>query len=185
MGDNVKMKILAAFAVAAVLTFTGLAQEIPSEPEFVDVFFLLDAGKLVPLERQATTVQTKVHGFIAMSMKTSYEIAGAKSPVRLRSDGALDFVVRSPLTRMAVDPSTQYFIWKLNSNKKARELVMMVGHASPVGATVNNNPGQGGLPLTFTRYGASSLQITAGLLAPGEYALGRPFAQTVFCFGVD
>jgi len=179
------MKIFTTFAVVALLTFVSLAQEVPSEPEFADVFFLLDAGKLVPLERETTTFQTKVHGFIAMSMKSSSEIAGAKSPIRFRSDRTLDFVVRSALVKTAVDPSTQYFIWKLNSNKKARELVVMVGHASPVGATVSNNPSPGGLPVTFTRYGASSLRMTAGLLAPGEYALGRPFAQTVFCFGID
>ena len=65
---------------------------------------IMDAGKLVPLEREATTIQTKVHGFIAMSMKSSFEIAGPKSPVRLSSGRTVDFVVRSPLAQTSPSP---------------------------------------------------------------------------------
>ena len=124
-------------------------------------------------------------GFIVMNMKASWELSGTKSPVRFRSDEPLDFVVRSQLLLSAVDPSTFYFLRKLNIKKKNRELVVMVGHASPGSATMNNDPALGALPVTFGRYGISSLKITTGPLPPGEYALSGSYAQTVFCFGVD
>jgi hypothetical protein len=166
-------------------TLAGMAQETVAEPEFADVFFRLDSGKLVPLERQTAAIQGKASGFIVMSMKASWEIPGAKSPIRFRSEQPLDFVVRSLLAQSAVDPSTFYFLRKLNSKKKTRELVVMNGHASPGSATINNNPAQDALPVTFARYGASSLKMTTGPLPPGEYALSGPYAQTLFCFGVD
>lgn len=166
-------------------TLAGMAQETVAEPEFADVIFRLDSGKLVPLERQTAAIQGKASGFIVMSIKASWEIPGTKSPVRFRSDLPLDFVVRSSLVQSAVDPSTFYFLRRLNSRKKTRELVVMNGHASPGGATVNNNPAQDALPVTFVRYGASSLKMTTGPLPPGEYALNGPYAQIVFCFGID
>lgn len=164
----------------------AVAQETVAEPEFADAFFRLDSGKLVPLERQTAAIQGKASGFIVMSMKASWEIPGTKSSVRFRSDQPLDFVVRSPLVQSAVNPSTFYFLRKLNRKKKARELIVMNGHASPGSATINNNPGQDALPVTFARYGASSLKMTTEALPPGEYVLSGPYGQTsVFCFGVD
>lgn len=162
-----------------------VAKEVVTEPDFADVFFQLDAGKLVSLERQTVSIQGKASGFIVMSMKASWEIPGAKSPVRFHSDQPLDFVVRTPFTQSSVDPSTFYFLRKLNVKKKTRELVVMAGHASPGGAKMNSNPAQDALPLTFARYGDSSLKMTTGPLLSGEYALSRPYAQAVFCFGVD
>lgn len=179
------MKLLTTLVIVTLCSLAGLAQETPTEPEFADVFFRLDAGKLVPLERQTATIQGKASGFIVMNMKASWEITGTKSPVRFRSDQPLDFVVRSLLTQSAMDPSTFYFLRKLNIKKKTRELVVMVGHASPGSATMNNDPAQGALPVTFARYGTSSLKMTTGPLPSGEYALSGPYAQTVFCFGVD
>ena len=160
-------------------------KEVVTEPEFADVFFQLDAGKLVSLERQTASIQGKASGFIVMNMKASWEIPGIKSPIRFHSDQPLDFVVRSPFAQSAVDPSTFYFLRRLNVKKKTRELVVMTGHASPGGATMNNDPAHDALPLTFARYGDSSLKMMTGPLPPGEYALSRPYAQTVFCFGVD
>ncbi len=179
------MRLLATLVIVTLCSLADVAQETPSEPEFADVFFRLDAGKLVPLERQTATIQGKASGFIVMSMKSSWEIPGTKSPVRFRSDQPLEFVVRSLLTQSAIDPSTFYFLHKLNIKKKTRELVVMVGHASPGSATMNNDPAQGALPVTFARYGASSLKMTTGPLPSGEYALSGPYAQTAFCFGVD
>lgn len=162
-----------------------VAKEVVTEPEFADVFFQLDAGKLISLERQTTFIQGKASGFIVMSMKASWEIPGIKSSVRFHSDQPLDFVVRSLFAQSAVDPSTFYFLRRLNVKKKTREMVVMTGHASPGSATINNDPAQDALPLTFTRYGDSSLKMTTGPLPPGEYALSRPYAQIVFCFGID
>ena len=183
--ETPRMKLFTLLMAVTLCSLTGVAQETLTEPEFADVFFRLDAGKLISLERQTATIQGKASGFIVMNMKASMEIPGTKSPVRFHSDQPLNFVVRSMLAPLAVDPSTFYFLRKLNSKKKTRELVVMVGHASPGSATMNNDPAQGALPVTFARYGASSLKITTGPLPPGEYALSGPYAQTFFCFGVD
>jgi hypothetical protein len=120
-----------------------------------------------------------------MSMKASSEFPGAKSPVRFLSGQPLDFVARSPLAGSTVDPNALYVLRKLNSKKKNRELVIMAGHASPVGASTKTDLAEGALPVTFARYGASSIRMTIGPLPSGEYAISRPYAQMVFCFGVD
>jgi hypothetical protein len=179
------MKLLTPLAIVTLCSLAGVAQETLSEPEFADVFFRLDAGKLVPLERQTAAIQGKASGFIIMSTKAVSEFQGAKSPVRFSSEQSLDFVVRSPLASSTVDPSTLYVLRKLNSKKKSRELVIMAGHVTPVGGSTKTNLAQGVLPVTFARYGASSIKMSTGPLPPGEYAASRLYAQTVFCFGVD
>jgi len=179
------MRLHPPLAILMLYTLAGLAQEPTPEPEFADVFFRLDAGKLIPLERQNAAIQGKASGFIIMSTKATSEFTGSKSPVRFRSDESLDFVVRSPLASSAVDPNTLYVLRKLNSKKKSRELVIMAGHITPVGGSTKTDLAQGVLPVTFARYGTSSIRMTAGSLPPGEYAVSRLYAQTVFCFGVD
>lgn len=62
---------------------------------------------------------------------------------------------------------------------------MSLGHATPVGASIDTNVAAGLLPIEFTRYGKSSYKISAGKLLAGEYAIGQAYGQTVFCFGVD
>jgi hypothetical protein len=176
---------LAVLATLFVVAIVGWSQETVAEPEFADVFFRLDGGKLIPLERQTAIIQGKASGFIVMSMKSASEFPGAKSPVRFTSDRPLDFVVRTLLASSAVDPSTLYVLRKLGAKKKSRELVIMSGHASPLGASTNSPLAQGVLPVEFSRYGASSIRMTTMALPPGEYAVSRQFGQTVFCFGVD
>ena len=177
-----RMKFLVSFVFVTIFSLAGIAQETPHEPEFANAFFQLDAGNLIPLERQTAIIQGKASGFIAMKMKALMVIPGAKSSVRLHADQPINFVVRSPLV---VDPDMFYFLRRLDSKKKTRELVVMVGHASPGSATMNNAPNQGALPVTFARYGSESLKIATNPLSPGEYALSGPYAQVFFCFGVD
>jgi hypothetical protein len=179
------MKFLPLLVLLAFCAIAGAAQEILLEPEFADAFFRLDAGKLVPLERETAAIQGKVSGFIVMNTKSSSEFPGTKSPVRFRSNQSLDFVVRSPLAGSSVDPNTLYVLRKLNIKKKSRELVIVAGHASPLGASAKTDLAEGVLAVTFARYGASSIRMTTAPLPPGEYALSRLYAQTVFCFGVD
>jgi hypothetical protein len=177
-----RMSVIVALAAAGAV---GLAQEVPPEPEFANVFFRLDAGKLVPLERQTAAVQGKASGFIVMSMKAASEFPGAKSPIRFDAGKALDFVVRSPFASSTVDPDTLYTLRKLSGKKKSRELVIMAGHVTPLGMSTNSGLAEGALPVTFARYGASSMKLTTGPLPPGEYAVSALHAQTVFCFGID
>jgi hypothetical protein len=179
------MKIRLLSVILLSCAVASIAQETVLEPQFADVFFQMDSGKLIPLERETAVIRGRASGFIVMSMKASWEISGAKSPVRFSSSQPLSFVVRSMLAPSDVDPSTFYFLHKLDIKKKTRELVVMAGRATPGSATMNNDPAQGALPVNFVRYGASSLKMTTAPLPPGEYALSGPYAQTIFCFGVD
>jgi hypothetical protein len=85
----------------------------------------------------------------------------------------------------AIDPNTIFCLRKLKPKRKSRELVMMSGHASPLGASTTTMPAEGVLPVDFSRYGTSSLKMTTTGLAPGEYAVGHPYGPAVFCFGID
>jgi hypothetical protein len=168
-----------------VIALTSFAQSTMPEPEMADIFYRLDVDKLIALERQAAVFQGSAHGFVVMKMKAAAEFPGAKSPVRFKGGERLDLVVRSAIPISAVDPNTIYCLRKLDPKKKTRELVMMSGHAQPFGASTTTMPAEGILPVEFSPYGKSSLKMTTGALAPGEYAVGHPYGPAVFCFGVD
>jgi len=173
---------LIAACGAPVAAQTG---QQPPEPDMADIFYRLDNGTLVPLERQQAAIKGGAHGFIVMSMKSASEFPGAKSPVRFKNGEKLEFIVRSAVPVSAVDPNTFYCLRKLKSKRKTRELVMMSGHISPVGGSTTMTPAEGMVPVDFTKFGTSSLKMTAGGLAPGEYAVGHPYGPAVFCFVVD
>jgi hypothetical protein len=179
-----KLRQVKLFTVM-VLALTCVAQSALPEPEIADIFYRLDGDKLIPLERQAAAFHSNVHGFVVMSMKTVSEFPGAKSPIRFKNGEHLDLIVRSVIPVSAFDPNTIYCLRKLNPKKKTRELVMMSGHAQPFGASATTTPAEGVLPVEISRYGSSSLKMTTGELARGEYAVGHPYGPAVFCFGVD
>ena len=176
------------FIAVAALVFAAVsldAQVALHEPEFNDVFARLDAGNLVTLERQTPATQLKSSGFIAVNMKSLWEIQGTKSTVRFHSNQPLDFVVRSNFAGTAGgDPNTIFTLHRLDVKKKTRELVMTAVHGTLSRATANSNP-QGTLPVSFSRYGDQSVKVTTSILPPGEYALRSLYTETVFCFGID
>ncbi len=175
----VKLAMMVSLALACV------AQLATPEPEIADIFYRLDGDKLAPLERQAAAFHSSAHGFIVMSMKTVSEFPGARSPIRFKRGEHLDLVVRSVIPVSAIDPNTVYCLRKLTSKKKTRELIMMSGHAHPFGGSATTGPAEGMLPVEISTYGSSSLKMTTGELAPGEYAVGHPYGPALFCFGVD
>jgi hypothetical protein len=118
-------------------------------------------------------------------VKTVSEIAGGKSAVRFKAGEPLDFVVRTALAPTAIDPNTLYCLRKLDAKKKTRELLVTSTHATPVGATSTVDFAGGALPLTFAKYGTSSLKVSITGLPPGEYPLGHTYGPAVFCFGLD
>jgi hypothetical protein len=167
------------------LALACVAQSAMPEPDMADIFYRLDGDKLIPLERQAAAIHGSAHGFIVMSMKTASEFPGAKSPVRFKSSQHLDLIVRSVIPVSAIDTNTIYCLRKLNPKKKMRELIITSGHIQPFGVSTTTTPAEGVLPVEFSRFGSSSLKMTTGELAPGEYAVGHPYGPAVFCFGVD
>ena len=179
------MKLLVLAALLCITPVISTAQGIVQEPEFDDAFAGLDAGKLIPLERQTSTIHAGGGGFMVVGTKAAYEFPGAKSPVRFHSGTQLDFVVRRAFAASSVDPNTFYVLRKLTTKKKSRELVFMTGKFSPLGGGMKTNLQQGVLPVTFSKYGLSSFKVAADGLVPGEYAFSLVSGQTVFCFGVD
>ncbi len=157
-----------------------LTAQSPSEPEFIDVFYRLDGGKLVSLERQSSTM---VHSLVGV--KFSSLIAESKSPVRFRSGESIEFVVRGSVLSSYGDPGQIYGMRKLTSKKDHREfLAFAVAYGGLLGAKAKD---MAHLPLDFARYGEGSIKVTTSELPPGEYAIGRIGIGTkaVFCFGID
>jgi hypothetical protein len=157
----------------------------PPEPEAAEVFYALHNGKLLPLERQTPVFRSHAVGFIVMNTKSAREVPGAKSPVRFHSEERLELIVRSAIKLDAADPNTIYCVRRLDRKKATRELLLSTGRVSPAGGTSTMNPLEGVVPAEFSHYGDHSLKLATGPLPPGEYAVGRLYAQALFCFGVD
>jgi len=179
--------LLSAWGVLAAITASGQTAAADStsvfEPEFAQVVFRLDAGRLLPLERQfPTSTRTNTSGFLVMNSRSAWEFAGAKSNVRFSSGATLELVVRPPSDRH--DPAMMYHLRRLDSKKQTRELVLFKMRSSPFGTSMSQT-GPGDLPLTFARYGWASIKITVPGLQPGEYAIQVEPFQMLFCFGVD
>ena len=156
------------------------------EPDFSEVFCGLDAtGTLIPLERQTAAIRSKASGFIVMTMKSVLDLPGERSPIRFHAGDKLEFVVRSEIASSTLDPGSLYCLRKLERKKNKRELVIMAGRISPIGASAKTDLAQDVVPGDFSLYGQSSIRVSAGALSPGEYALSVAFAPVVFCFGVD
>jgi hypothetical protein len=175
----------------ALFAFSMMRQATVQEPETANVFYRLDSGKLVQLERQTATVRAKASSFIVVTnAKAFYEISGGKSTVRFKSGEPIEFVVRSPLAASTADPGTFYCLRRLESKRKSRDFLANTIHAiaSPIGAsaTLDTRMDESLVPLTFSRYGSSSFLAKAETLPSGEYALQyRGVWNVFFCFGVD
>src|SRR5215831_488758 len=72
------------------------------EPEYNDVFFLLDtaSGNLIYLERQ--TLNVKVHGHGFGGAESDLVLKGDKSPIHFKKGQDLEFIVR--VSSQATDP---------------------------------------------------------------------------------
>jgi hypothetical protein len=175
-----------ALAASLIILFSGICwtQETVVEPEFADVFFSLDSGKLIPLERQSASTQIKTSGFLVVNGKGVMAFPGKASPVRFHG-GELVFIVRSQSAASGIDPTDLYHLRRLSVQKDQREILLTTVHVSRVGGSATSTRTDGIIPLAFSRYGGSSYKVTASALAPGEYAIGRARGQTVFCFGID
>jgi hypothetical protein len=174
---NMRLAILALCALAA------FGADV-IEPEFADVFYRLDGGKLVALERQASA---KIHvGPFASSVKN--EIPGGRSPIRFQADQQqpIEFVFKSVSPS---DPAGLYHLRRLTAGKNKREaLIMKTRLTSPLSATSQTGDAANDIPVTFSRYGTGSIKATAAALPPGEYAIGLSYgaaSAAMFCFGID
>jgi hypothetical protein len=182
-GGFVKLTVILAVILICVGAAFGI--DATMEPEASEVFYGLNAGQLLPLEREVAVVRGRAGGFIAIKVKGTLEFRGGRSPVRFRSGVPLKFVIRPTASTPAVDPFTAYCLRSLDSKKKVREIVITSGYATPLGASSTVNASKGVMPLTVSRYGEHSYIYTATDLPPGEYALSNTRGGLAFCFGVN
>jgi len=152
------------------------------EPEYNNVFFLLDAASdnLIELERQTLKVKAHSHGF--GGAESDLNLEGQKSPVRFKTGQKLEFIVRvsSPQT----DPRGYLLLYSLQSKKNNRRLV--VTKAGYAGMNFRTVLEESSIAFNATKYGESSYKIRATQdLLPGEYLLLTRDARDGFAFGID
>jgi hypothetical protein len=174
-----------ALLVLLTAACQALSQSSAPEPDIADVFYRLDAGNLVALERRATAYKGGAHGFVVVKIKMAATLPGGKSPVRFKAGEPLEFVVKTLVNGNFSDPAELYFLRQLEAKKNQRQLTTTKGTFSPIGGSATTAPLAGVLPVEFARHGAGSLLIKSSGLKPGEYALGRNYGPFAFCFGVD
>ena len=176
------MKLLSAILVIISL---GTAQTVVREPEFADVFFRVENGQLIALERQPITMKSGAHGFIVVNVKVTSRFPGGKSTVRFKGGEPLEFVVRSPLSAGDADPAMFFCLRKLDAKKDHREVTITGGRFTPVGGSTSTTFQQGTIPVSFNKFGKTSYKLSTPVLPQGEYALGSIYPQVIFAFGVD
>jgi hypothetical protein len=178
-GSSLKKIKIAGLLLVGVAAFA----QAPAEPEFANVFYRLDAGKLIALERPNTAIKAKAGPPIILGVvhaRSFIKFNGGKSPVRVPAAAELEFVVRAA----SFDPASLYNLRLLQSNKKQRTALLSTVHASIIGASMQTALSDT-IPIEFSHYGSGSLLIKVANLQPGEYAIGQMYGPSVFCFGVD
>ncbi|MGI8469240.1 MAG: hypothetical protein ACR2N3_12390 [Pyrinomonadaceae bacterium] len=184
----IKYKIYHAICYLFLLSCMVAAQEARKapEPEYLGQPYYLDSASeaLVALDRQMAVTKTSLKALGYGGATVAYEIKGRKSPIRLKSDQKIEFIVR--VASLQADPSSVIQLVSLKAEKDKRKLV--TGKVTPLGlGGSTTDPNAGAMQFNASKYGESSLKIVpAQALVPGEYALKAPGASDVFyCFGVD
>lgn len=180
-----RMTSRVTFSVLALSILSAAQQGAPPpvrEPDTLNVFYLVDSGKLVSLERQMTNGIQIQHGFMSTKAAGVTELTGGQSSVRFKS-GQLEFVVS-----MGGDPavfSLRKLEIKKNKRGDTRELLVVKAQSSVFHAG-KADTAERLIPIDFSRYGSSSYRaVPKEPIGPGEYAFWRADSQTVYCFGVD
>ncbi len=140
------------------------ARHITEPQETGTVYFRDGSGGLIPLERNQAA--EKRRGSVQY-----WEMPSAKSPVRVKSAPALEFVVKLP---EGIDIES-YSLYPMTSASGARR--------------TETAPGRKGGPVTLPfdskKAGGSTYTLTIQDLATGEYSFSPSGSNDAFCFGVD
>jgi hypothetical protein len=159
-----------AMACVMLATLSASAQEgKPFEPEFTSVFYFLGAsGQLIELERQTVDPISKAGTAL-------FVIPSEKSPVRLKSNEKMQFVVRVTEDFGRATATIQLFRFEKKEGQRkfeVRKSVFMSNKAS--------------LKVDTEKFGESSIKVVPSqALAPGEYCISRTTIPQGYCFGVD
>lgn len=149
----------------------GAAPATPSVefgPDIAGEPMLRGASGYIPLERVTATMSRNA-GMIGPPL-TTYRIPGARSPVRLRPEDPMVFVVRLDNGGSA----GVFQLYRLESKKGYRQTQPVGGGLPPA------------LPMKVTRVGPGIYEIAPGqALAPGEYAISPTNSNRSYCFGLE
>jgi hypothetical protein len=141
-----------------------------SEPDLIGVLYFQDpSGTLLSLEQNRGIPRRRASG---NSHQTYWEMAGASSPVRLKSGQKMLFVIR---LANGIDPTT-FSLFPLETKNDNRR--------------TESDPRNKTAPLTLifnvTKIGESTYGLTPTKdLAAGEYAFSPKNSDDAYCFGVD
>ena len=167
-----KRGLVVVTLVLFFLTIGSAQEEKAFEPEYLSVFYFLGAsGQAVELERQ-------IPNEILKGGKLLLLMPGEKSPVRLRANGKMQFVVR--VTEDFDKATATMQLMRFEVQDGMRQLSVRYKSVKQNGYIGN------GLRLTAEKYASSSLKlIPSQELVPGEYCMSRTTIRQGFCFGVD
>ena len=181
-----KLSLACVTCFLLILCHAVLGQDVKKvqEPEYLGIFFLLDAstGNLIPLERQTPQYNLKAKAMGLGGVKSLLEIKGEKSPIRFKEGQQLEFVVLIPSQQ--TDPQGILQFFSLESLKGKRQLILAKEGLTSAGpkSVVSSKA----VPFNAAKYGTSSFKITSAQnLSPGEYVLSTTSTNDGFCFGID
>jgi hypothetical protein len=163
------------------MIFTGVcsAEVRIAEPEYVGNVIAVQSATGVDLEKQRASNHARSGLFRAAS---SNIVQRAKSPVRLSSAEALQFIVRAESN--AIDPTQLVNIFQLISDPGRDYRYIQTGTQ---GMFTSSSMAIDFLPFTGKQYGKSSYLLTISQpLDAGEYAITLDGSRDVFnMFGID
>ncbi len=157
------------------------------EPEYVGNIVYINGGKAIPLEKQKASTKAKAGTSLYLTgigkVKGSNVVSGLKSPVRIKRQEELQFIVRN--TDNDVDPFQVINIFKLEQHqKKDFRFIQTSSSATFSGSSAMEIDF---IPFVASKYGEDSYLISIqNNLDPGEYAITMDGSRDLFnMFGVD
>jgi len=179
-----------AFAALVANAVAGFAQDAKSpvdEPQYVGRFAEIGPdGKLIDLEQQKITHESKAHNHVFGVSVTGEEVVpNAKSPVRVPATA--HFVVRVSPGSESIDPNTYLALRPFIVKKDSRQILTNQAKAGVFQSAKSSQAADTSIAVTFKKYGNGSLEIAPSApLPPGEYVLAaQNGVMGVYCFGVD
>jgi hypothetical protein len=154
---------------AAPASSAGSAAPAARAPGQIGVVYFQDgSGNLLPLE-QTVAVEHRAPTAPGGRPGPYWDMPGARSPFRLKSNSQMLFVVELP---GGVAPNT-FQLYLLETRGNARRT------KSSNGATMT-------IPLSMRKVaGNTYIFAPVGGLAPGEYSFSPPNSNDAYCFGID
>ena len=145
------------------------ARRITEPQETGTVYFRDGSGGLIPLERNQAA--EKRRGSVQY-----WEMAAAKSPVRVKSAATLQFVVRLP---EGTDIES-YSLYPMTTAGAARRTETSGRKNAPVTLPLDSKKAG-----DSNKAGESTYTLTIQDLAAGEYSFSPSGSNDAYCFGVD